>query len=226
MANCNTFTCFPYLPFEIRRLIWQEALSVSALWALRRYPETEMEIQCEMPLNLPLTMTFIGPAPYLIGFACKEARQIMEESYVQFDSLKGGLSASHWINSQKTVVFVGRGYDRNPVLEAFGLDEVTRFKHIAWGRDLTAFPAPYIKMMEDVKLSGSIQPLVDNVIIGRIEDVAAKYHIFAEKKCWWGYGPKYYLCYNEPWPWMCLDCARLEEVASRTDVHVAMYLGT
>jgi hypothetical protein len=75
------------------------------------------------------------------------------------------------------VVFLGRGYDRNP-MEAFGRDEVARFKHIAWDKDLTTFPAPYVKMMEDVKLSGYIQPLVDSVVIGRVEDIAAEYHLF------------------------------------------------
>lgn len=123
MANSNTFTCFPSLPFEIRELIWKEALSVPALWATHRDPHPENA-------NRPCTMIFIGPAPYLVGISCKEARRVMEISYIQFDSLRGGPSAFHWVNVDNTVVFFDSGSD---IATTFSPEECAQFKHIALG---------------------------------------------------------------------------------------------
>jgi hypothetical protein len=208
MANWNTFTRFPYLPFEIRHLIWQEALSVPALWAVRSDPLAKFEFYPKQ-LDFPLTMTFIGPAPYLVGLFCREARKLMEASYIQFDSLKGGPSASHWVNMNKTVVFVGHGYDITAVLAAFGPGEVAQFKHIAWDQDRAYVPVPYIKRRKDVERSGSVHPLVENLLIGRIEDVAAHYARYTADS--WLNRPKpcYYHCHEEPWPWFCAWRERL-----------------
>jgi hypothetical protein len=73
-------------------------------------------------------MTFIGPAPYLVGLSCKEARRVMERSYIQFDSLRGGPSTFHWVNVEKTLVFFGNGID---IAKTFSPEERAKFKYVA-----------------------------------------------------------------------------------------------
>jgi hypothetical protein len=103
MANLKTFSHFPKLPLETRRRIWQHALSVvgdkdhdtKQEYYSDYDDDTDEEEGDRWPSNITPTMTFIGPAPYLVGLFCREARKLMEASYIQFDGLKGGPSASH-----------------------------------------------------------------------------------------------------------------------------------
>ncbi|KAH6636922.1 hypothetical protein F5144DRAFT_200583 [Chaetomium tenue] len=73
-------------------------------------------------------MTFIGSAPFLVGLSCKEARRVMERSYIQFDCLRGGPSTYHWVNLDKTLVYFGNGID---IKETFSPEERAKFKIVA-----------------------------------------------------------------------------------------------
>ncbi|KAH6845455.1 hypothetical protein B0I37DRAFT_380169, partial [Chaetomium sp. MPI-CAGE-AT-0009] len=123
------------------------------------------------PWNGPPTMNFIGPTPYLVGLSCREARRVMEASYVQFDSLKGGPSASHWVNMDRTVVFLGGPSDIMPLLLAFSADEAARFKHLAlnWSSYVVPWVCPECLFLR------SFYPGVESLIVRVSVDVVVHY---------------------------------------------------
>jgi len=80
-------------------------------------------------------MIFIGPAPYLAGLSSREARRLLEKSYVK--PIRGPSSdlatsaGSYWVDLNATVVYLSDSCDAEPVLNSFGTDELSKFKHVA-----------------------------------------------------------------------------------------------
>jgi hypothetical protein len=238
MANLKTFSHFPKLPLETRRRIWQHALSVPDLWVVRdKDHDTKQEYYSDYdddadeeegdrwPSNVTPTMTFLGPAHYLLGHSCREARQVMETSYMQFDSVRGGV-ASPWFTVEETVIFVSDGFDMTTALAGFGVDEVARFKLLGWGETARFYPIPSIKLREHIEVcnkrrEGVYVPVVRSLIIGRMKDVEDCYTRLVEGAALQKYlsqfgptrregvtGPKHprpvgYSCFGESWAWLC-----------------------
>ncbi|WYZ45777.1 hypothetical protein EsH8_IX_000002 [Colletotrichum jinshuiense] len=78
-------------------------------------------------------MAYVGPAPYLPGLACRESRRLLEKSYVK--PLRGPESATssgvYWVNLENTVVYLGNSSNAMDVMDAFGADKLSRFRHVA-----------------------------------------------------------------------------------------------
>jgi hypothetical protein len=126
MSTVDRFTFFHALPPELRLQIWGEALSVRSVWAAS--PNDNKS-------RVPFNMVYIGPAPYLAGLTCREARRLLVQFYVKpihgpFTGL-GTSSSSHWVNVDTTVIDLGGYSDATTILDAFGGDELSRFKHVA-----------------------------------------------------------------------------------------------
>ncbi|KAI9841437.1 MAG: hypothetical protein M1837_000713 [Sclerophora amabilis] len=133
MSATDSFIYFHALPPELRLHIWQQALSARSVWAAvgsynaRRDPSAS---------RLPFDMSFVGPAPYLAGLSCREARRLLEQSYVQpirgpFSGLARGAGSYYWVDLNTTIVYLGDSSDARPVLNSFGTDELSKFKHVA-----------------------------------------------------------------------------------------------
>jgi hypothetical protein len=160
----NNFTCFPNLPAELRLLIWEEALSVRTVLAASRALIKDGSPDSTQPR--PLEVTFVGPAPYLVGLSCREARRVMEKSYVQLASLRGGPSADHWVDLGKTVIFLGSCEHLLDVLSGFRADEVAQFKHLA----LNWHWASRIRGVERACREGlpGLCPALETLIVNRV----------------------------------------------------------
>ena len=247
MANLKTFSYFPKLPSETRRRIWQLALSVPDLWVVReKYydfllesyydsreeddeeeGEEDDEEEDRWPSYLTPTMTFLGPAHYLLSHSCREARQVMEESYMQFDSVRGGV-ASPWFTIEGTVQFLSDGFDMTTALAGFGVDEVARFKHLKWGESARFYPVPSIKLREHIEMCNKrrkkvYSPDYEILIIGRMEDVEDYSTRSVEADAFWKYlkegspghfedfprpkrpRPVGYSCFGESWAWLSVS---------------------
>ena len=133
MSAADSFVYFHALPPELRFQIWGEALSVCSVWAVVRSDNAARDTSARF---LPFTMVFIGPAPYSAGLSSREARRLLEQSYVK--PIRGPFSGlatsagSYWVNLNTTVVYLGDcSSDAEPVLNSFGTDELSKFKHVA-----------------------------------------------------------------------------------------------
>jgi hypothetical protein len=116
--STDTFTCFPSLPAELRLLIWEEALSVRTVWAVSRAPDG-------------LTTSFLGPAPYLVGMSCNEARRVMEKTYIRPTGWQGDPVTTQWIDPDNTVVYLGDHTEAAGTLDRLDAALVYLFKHVA-----------------------------------------------------------------------------------------------
>ena len=133
MSAGGDFACFQALPPELRLQIWIQALSVRSVWAA--VGSYNNAIHDPSATRLPSHWTFIGPAPYLAGLSCSEARRLLKQSYVK--PIRGPHSASatsvgsYWVNLDTTVVYFGESFGAEFVLNSFNTDEVAQFKHVA-----------------------------------------------------------------------------------------------
>lgn len=131
MSAADTFTYFPALPAELRRQIWWEALSVRSVWAAVRTYNADRNLSASL---LPFIMTYIGPAPYTAGLSCREARRLLEQSYVRL--VCGRLSGSktsngyYWVNLDTTVFYLGDSLDTTTVLNSFAVNDLSKLKHV------------------------------------------------------------------------------------------------
>jgi hypothetical protein len=116
--STDTFTCFASLPAEIRLLIWEEALSERTVWAVSCAPDG-------------LTTSFLGPAPYLVGLCCNEARRVMEKTYIRPTGWKGDPVTTHWIDPDNTVIYLGDHTEAANTLDRLDAALVYLFKHVA-----------------------------------------------------------------------------------------------
>jgi hypothetical protein len=127
MSAADSFTSFPAIPLELRLQIWGEALSVRTVWAAIRNCASDCD-----PTGLdhpPFSMAYIGPAPYLAGLSSKEARRLLEQSYVK--PIRGPSARVCWVDVDQTVIYLGDSSDAMAVMDSFHADDLFRFKHIA-----------------------------------------------------------------------------------------------
>ena len=83
----------------------------------------------------PLSMVYVGPAPYLAGLSCKEARLLLENVYAKpirrpYDGFAPS-SNRYWVDFDRTVVCLGHALGGKIVLDKFRADEVSMFRHVA-----------------------------------------------------------------------------------------------
>ena len=132
MSALDSFNYFHALPPELRLQIWGEALSVRSVWAAVRNYNADRDLSAN---RLPFIMVYIGPAPYLAGLSSREARRLLENPYVKpIRGLFSGLATStgsYWVDLDTTVVYLGDSSDLTTVLNSFGADELSKFKHVA-----------------------------------------------------------------------------------------------
>jgi len=132
MSAADSFTYFHALPPELRLQIWEEALSVRSVWAAVRNYNADRDLSAS---RRPFIMVYIGPAPYLAGLSSREARRLLEQSYIKpIRGLSSGLGTSvgaYWVNLDTTVVYLGDFSDATTVLNSFGVDELSKFHHVA-----------------------------------------------------------------------------------------------
>ena len=135
--SADSFIYFYGLPLELRLQIWRQALSVRSVWAAVHKDSAGRGSSAR---RLPFTMVYIGPAPYQVGLSCREARRLLEQSYVKpilgpFSGLTTNAGA-YWIDLGMTVVYLGDISDATTVLNSFDAEELARFKHVAlpWHR--------------------------------------------------------------------------------------------
>jgi len=133
MSTTESFIFFHALPPELRHRIWEMALSVRSVWAAVRSHHAESYLTAS---RLPLMMVYIGPAPYLAGLSSREARRLLEQFYIKpirvsFSGL-ATKAGSYWVDLDTTVVYLGGdSFDVTPVLDSFGTDALSKFKHVA-----------------------------------------------------------------------------------------------
>jgi hypothetical protein len=129
MSTCRSFTCFQALPPELRQMIWAEALTVPSVWVVAGRDATD---RAAIDKRLSAPMTCIGPPPYLAGFACREARQMLVMIYGRPIHVSGSPSTStalYWINLDRTVIVLNPPVDCSPGYDAFfALDALTALK--------------------------------------------------------------------------------------------------
>ncbi|CZT53420.1 uncharacterized protein RSE6_14970 [Rhynchosporium secalis] len=114
MSPANSFTLFGALPPELRLQIWREALSVRTVWAAIRNRAS---------------MAYIGSALYLAGLSCKEARRLLEQTYIKpICQLSADVC---WVDMNHTVVYLGDFFETMTVIDSFHADDLCRFKHVA-----------------------------------------------------------------------------------------------
>ena len=103
-----------------------------SVWAAVRNYNTDGDLSAS---RLPFIMVYIGPAPYLAGLSSREARRLLEQSYVKpIRGLSSGLATgvgSYWVDLDITVVYLGDSSDATTVLNSFGSDELSKFEHVA-----------------------------------------------------------------------------------------------
>jgi len=80
-------------------------------------------------------MGYIGPAPYLAGMSCREARRQLEQFYVgpihgSFNDVTTGPGSS-WVDLDGTVVYLSEFSDATTVLNSFDANELSKFEHVA-----------------------------------------------------------------------------------------------
>jgi hypothetical protein len=131
MSAVDSFIYFPALPPELRLQIWTQALSVRSVWAAVRNDTADRDLNAS---NLPLTMAYVGAAPYLVGLSCREARRLLEQLYE--GPIRGPFSGltpsrSYWVDLDTTVVYLGDFFDMTTVLDSFGADKLSKLKHVA-----------------------------------------------------------------------------------------------
>ena len=114
-AEYSTFTGFPLLPFELRLLIWEEALSAlsapTTLWAA--------------------SMKFVGSKPpsppCRLGLSCKEAWQVVQICCVRFQSgPPTPRPVWSWADPNKTVIHL----NYLAALARFEPETALKFKHV------------------------------------------------------------------------------------------------
>ena len=132
MSAADNFTCFQALPLELRLQIWKQALSVRSVWAAIHDCNADRDFGAS---RTPFIVAYIGPAPYLAGLSSREARRLLEQSY--FKPLRGPRNGSatrvgcYWVDLDTTVVYLGDASKATTVVNSFGVDELSKFKHVA-----------------------------------------------------------------------------------------------
>lgn len=124
MSHLESFALFQALPPELRMKIWSDALSERTVWAA---------VSRDSGGCSSWAMAYVGQAPYLAGLACRESRRLLEKLYTS--PLRGpGLATSFgacWVNLESTVVYLGSSYNATELIEAFSVDGLARFRHVA-----------------------------------------------------------------------------------------------
>ncbi|XWX01940.1 hypothetical protein V2A60_009972 [Cordyceps javanica] len=143
MSRKKSFHLFKRLPPEIRHHVWREALCQWAVW-YTSHPHINLQAS-----GLLIRMKPVGVAPYHVGLACQESRQLMERLYTKLLAGGGRFESSptavYWLIPDQTIVYLGctaRATDfidllhahqslplRHLVLHWSDLVDVTRFSH-------------------------------------------------------------------------------------------------
>ncbi|KAK3304148.1 uncharacterized protein B0T15DRAFT_231473 [Chaetomium strumarium] len=142
------FPRFLDLPAELRFQIWEAAFAAPAVLAAVHVggptaadADAVDDIDAEAPAY---AMSFVGPAPYLVGLACREAmallrrpnrsgvQQIFGPAGVVMGTSSPWSRRPHWVNLDTTVVHLRTSADASEVLGGFDADVLPRFRHVAW----------------------------------------------------------------------------------------------
>jgi hypothetical protein len=83
-----------------------------------------------------MTLTPVGPTPYVVGFACRESRREMEVVMPQPLRTRAD-GRVFWICWDTTVLHLGQYGNARRFIQVLDLDEEARFRHVAvehvWG---------------------------------------------------------------------------------------------
>ncbi len=137
----TTFTCFAHLPAELRLMIWEEALSARIALSVTLAPALAPELALATDEDPGLFLDWVGPAPYLVGLSCNEARRVMEKSFVQLPENAVGAAAAafsplatrpepQWLDPDKTIVHIGEWPRTGIVLARLGVDAAAKLNHV------------------------------------------------------------------------------------------------
>jgi hypothetical protein len=74
-------------------------------------------------------MAYIGSAPYLAGLSSKEARRLLEQTYMK--PIRRPSAGVYWVDMDYTVIYLGDFSDAMKVMDSFHADDLCRFKHVA-----------------------------------------------------------------------------------------------
>lgn len=125
-----SFRRFGSLPPELRIQIWEDALSVPTIWA----PVFDDDPYSDLwPYPHPKSMKFIGPAPYLVGLACRESRWLLERLFMKVSLESPGPSAplgAYWVRLDRTVIHFGEAIEALAALHCFDRNLVSGIQHI------------------------------------------------------------------------------------------------
>lgn len=107
-----------------------------SVWAVIRKKRGKGDCGAALVNRWPFSMAFVGSPLHLVGLSCREARRLMEETFLR--PLRGpnstkGSPGTYWVNLKTTVVALGHPSDSLTVLARFGADELSRFRHVALG---------------------------------------------------------------------------------------------
>lgn len=151
MASSN-FTCFPMLPTELRLEIWRHALSEPAVCAVMPYAQKDPESADDTwTWTWSFALAYIGPAPYLAGYSCREARQVLQQihSYVETEVILHGMWQESlfpqippslvtppigiWINPASTVIHLSITGNVRAVVAVTGSlhrEQLSKFRYV------------------------------------------------------------------------------------------------
>ncbi|KAF2241342.1 hypothetical protein BU26DRAFT_176574 [Trematosphaeria pertusa] len=167
MCAGDNFACFSALPPELRLLVWEHALSVWTVWAAAPNSAAGSHLTAN---RLPFTMAFVGPVPYLAGLSCREARRLLERSYVKPVLGPRGTATIgdvYWVDLKKTVVYLGGGFNAIAVLDSFSAGGLSKFEHVglSWYR--------FQRLARTCQRLAALCPGIRTVIIQRSESEIA-----------------------------------------------------
>ncbi|KAH6626573.1 hypothetical protein B0J18DRAFT_143887 [Chaetomium sp. MPI-SDFR-AT-0129] len=131
----STFHHFPRLPTELRFYVWEDALSVPAVFGMSRITPHEYGDSAETTAS-KFKMGFIGHAPYLVGLTCREAWQLIPRSsriLICGPSARCQQSVErHWVDLENTVLYIDNSKDEYDVIEDLDFRTRCGVKHIAF----------------------------------------------------------------------------------------------
>lgn len=139
MAPVARFPLFRALPPELRLGVWRQALLAPTVWSVDVdwVGDWDTYEHFSNISKLDLSLSPMGPASYLAGFACKESRQLMQQLFTK--PLRGSSvaveSRIYWINWDTTIVHLGNYLNLElatcSAKGTFSEDEILHFRHIS-----------------------------------------------------------------------------------------------
>ncbi|KAK4142461.1 uncharacterized protein C8A04DRAFT_29910 [Dichotomopilus funicola] len=166
----STFHPFSRLPTELRFYIWEDALSVPAVWGISRITPSKSDDSVDTAAS-KFKMGFIGHAPYLVGLACRKAWQLIQRSSkIQIGRPSKRYEPSEpsaerqWVDLDNTVLYIDSSKHAYDIIEHLHFHTRCGVKHILFDLRESSLE-PESKMVRITCLFGRTFPQLQTVIV-------------------------------------------------------------